>query len=123
MLLLQQHYWEQIKGPTTAEVIEKHTFEETYYAFETLCRISRTLQEEESKYLVGGGECTFFLADVIYRASMALVTLGQGTPSGELKSRMAALKWLMRRLQPRWPLTGKSDRQTRLHLMKSPTDG
>jgi hypothetical protein len=87
--------------------MELYTFAETRSAFDTLCRMSSCLQQVNNDQELLGGECTFFLAHVIYQAILALMTMGQGSPSAEIQDRIITLEWLLQHIKARWPLAGK----------------
>jgi hypothetical protein len=53
------------------------------------------------------GQCTFFLAGVTYQAVSALMTMGKGNPSAEMKESIILLRWLLRHIRSRWPLSGE----------------
>jgi hypothetical protein len=53
------------------------------------------------------GQCTFFLAGVVYQGALALLTIGQGNPSVEVNESIDLLTWLLEHIQGRWPLAGK----------------
>ncbi|KAL5338121.1 hypothetical protein BJX70DRAFT_217487 [Aspergillus crustosus] len=109
VFLLQQHFWEQMKVKSTQEA-QQHTFVETNNAFDTLCRISSNLQQGAEQQYFQGGQCTFFLAGVIYQAISALMTLGQGNPSAELEEKIALLQWALRNIRAQWPVSGVYER-------------
>lgn len=91
----------------STEEAEIHTFVETRSAFDTLCRISLSLQQGYDDL---GGECTFFLAHVVYQAISTLMTIGQGNPSTEIKDSIKTLSWLLHHIKGSWPLASKSSR-------------
>jgi hypothetical protein len=85
---------------------ERHTFSETRTAFDTLYRIALFLQQGSEIQLLLQGQCTFFLASVVYHALSALMTVGKGDPSAEVRQKIEALRWLLGHLRERWPLSG-----------------
>ncbi|KAH7018452.1 uncharacterized protein B0I36DRAFT_335975 [Microdochium trichocladiopsis] len=105
VFLLQHHYWARRKMDTTQEA-ELYTFVETRSAFDTLCHMSSYLQQAGDGQQLLGGECTFFLADVIYQAISTLMNIGRGSPSAEIQDKIATLKWLLQHLKSRWLLAG-----------------
>lgn len=106
--MLQQHVWAQA-DPQSADTLEESAFPETQYALATLDRISDTFRQgtSDDRKRLGGGECTVFLVDLVYRGIMTLMTMGQGRPSTLVRDRIESLKWLLRRTRNRWLLAGK----------------
>lgn len=89
------------------EEAQQHTYVETHNALDTLCRIAFGIQQ--GSYLVDlrQGQCTFLLVGVVYQGLSALLTIGKGNPSAEIRESIAMLRWLLRHLRTRWPLSGK----------------
>jgi hypothetical protein len=109
ILLLQEHHWTQVAVQST-EAAERHTFSETRNAFDTLYRIALFLKQgsETQLPLLLRGQCTFFLASVVYHASSALMTIGRGDPSAAVREKIEAFGWLLGFLGERWPLSGNA---------------
>ncbi|CEL03108.1 hypothetical protein ASPCAL04265 [Aspergillus calidoustus] len=108
ILLLQEHHWSQVAVQSTEDA-ERHTFSETRNAFDTLYRIALFLKqgsETQLPLLLLRGQCTFFLASVVYHASSALMTIGRGDPSAVVREKIEAFGWLLGFLGERWPLSG-----------------
>ncbi|KAL3452081.1 hypothetical protein BJX65DRAFT_303795 [Aspergillus insuetus] len=105
ILLLQEHHWAQMNIQSTKDA-ERHTFSETRNAFDTLYRIALFLQEGTVIQVFLQGQCTFFLASVVYDALSTLMTIGKGDPSAEVRRKIEALRWLLGHLRERWPLSG-----------------
>jgi hypothetical protein len=85
---------------------ERHTFAETRNALNTLYRVALFLQQGSEMQAFLQGQCTFFLASVVYHALSALVTIGRGDPSAEVRGMIEALRWLLGYLGERWPVSG-----------------
>ncbi|KAJ0413306.1 hypothetical protein BJY00DRAFT_319921 [Aspergillus carlsbadensis] len=107
ILLLQTHHWTQLSthSPTDAA---RHTFSETHNAFDTLYRIALFLQQGSEMQDLLRGQCTFFLASVVYQAISALLTIGRGDPDAAVRERerVEALRWLLGHLGGRWVVSG-----------------
>ncbi|KAL3492777.1 hypothetical protein BJX62DRAFT_235936 [Aspergillus germanicus] len=109
ILLLQEHHWTQMAKATpiqSTKNAERHIFSETRNALDTLYRIALFLQQGSEMQIFMQGQCTFFLASVVYHALSALVTIGRGDPSAEVRGKIEALRWLLRFLGERWPVSG-----------------
>lgn len=87
--------------------VQQHTFVETRNAIDTLCRIASALQQGSNMVDLRHGQCTFFLVGVVYQGVSALMTIGQGNPSAEIRESITALRWLLRHIRTRWPLSGE----------------
>lgn len=89
------------------EELLQHTLVETHDAIDTICQIASTLQQGSNMVDLQHGQCTFFLVGVVYQAVSALMTLGKGTPSAEIKEQIVLLRWLLQHIRTRWPLSGE----------------
>lgn len=107
IFLLQNHFWEQLKVKSTQEV-QKHMFVETQSAIDTLCRIASGIHLGTNIIDLPQGQCTFFLVGIVYQGLSALITIGQGNPSADIRDTMTTLRWLLEHVRGRWPLAGKS---------------
>lgn len=106
VFLLQDSCWGQLEVRSKQEV-QQYTFVETRNAIDTLCRLASTLQQGSNMVDLQHGQCTFFLVGVVYQGLSALMTIGKGNPSAEVKERINTLRWLLRHIRTRWPLSGK----------------
>ncbi|EED22258.1 conserved hypothetical protein [Talaromyces stipitatus ATCC 10500] len=106
IFLLQQHLWQRLKVKSTQEA-QQHTFIETRIAIDTLCRIASALQERSNMVDLLQGQCTFFLVNIVYQGVSALMTIGQGNPSAEIRESIDTLSYLLGNIRSRWPLAGK----------------
>ena len=107
VFLLQDSYWAQSQVRSKEE-FQQYTFVETHNAINTLCRIASVLQQRSNMVDLLNGQCTFFLAGVAYQAASAIMTMGKGTPSAEMKENINLLRWLLQHIRNRWPLSGES---------------
>ncbi|KAF7556350.1 hypothetical protein G7046_g6322 [Stylonectria norvegica] len=106
VLLLQQYIWDSAGVRSTQQAYD-HMLGETSLVFDTLDRIAIYLQLGHEEQSLMGNECTIFLVDVLYRAIMALHTLGQGKPSPAIAEQTSHLKWFLGHIQTRWSLAAK----------------
>jgi hypothetical protein len=107
VFLLQENYWEQLQLRSEYEV-QQHTFVETRNAINTLCRIATALQQGSNMVDLQQGQCTFFLVGLVYQGISALMTIENGDPSVEIKESIIVLRWLLRHIRSRWPLSSES---------------
>lgn len=107
VFLLQEHYWQQLNLRSRLEA-QQHTYAETHNALDTLCRIAFGIQQGSSPVDFEQGQCTFLLVGVVYQGLSALLTIGKQNPSAEIRESITILRWLLRHLRTRWPLSGKS---------------
>ena len=91
----------------STQEVQQHMFVETRSAIDTLCRIALALQQGSNMIDLLQGQCTFFLVGVVYQGLLALITVGQGNPSGEISDTITTLTWLLEHIRGRWPLAGK----------------
>ncbi|KAF4335867.1 Zn(II)Cys6 transcriptional activator [Fusarium beomiforme] len=105
ILLLQQHYWQQMN--LEAEHGSTYNiFPETQYALETLVRISTTLCEGGYslwQYLEDG-RCSLFLVELVYQGMLVLLRMGKGRPDIQVQEKKESLSWLLSHMGKRWPL-------------------
>lgn len=106
IFLIQENYWAQLQVRSEEELLQ-HTLVETHDAIDTICQIASTLQQGSNLVDLQHGQCTFFLVGVVYQAVSALMTLGKGTPSAEIKAQIVLLRWLLQHIRTRWPLSGE----------------
>ncbi|CRL22637.1 Fungal transcriptional regulatory protein, N-terminal [Penicillium camemberti] len=106
VFLLQEHYW-QLLNMRSRQKAQQHTYVETHNALDTLCRIAFGIQQGSYPMDLRQGQCTFLLVGVVYQGLSALLTIGKGNPSAEIRESITMLRWLLRHLRTRWPLSGK----------------
>lgn len=87
--------------------VQQHTFLETRHAIDTLCRLASALQQGSNMVDLQQGQCTFFLVGLVYQGISALMTIGNGNPSTEIKESITELRWLLRHIKGRWPLASE----------------
>ena len=87
--------------------VQQHTFFETRNAIDTLCRIATALQQGSNMVDPQQDQCTIFLVGLVYQGISALMTIGNGNPSAEIKESITVLRWLLRHMRSRWPLSSE----------------